>query len=240
MTVYFLLKYLFYTCLILWPVTLVFTVGAIRLFIYGKKVGFTQSLVYESSLKKGDILLMGKQSVYHSWQIQMANVLTGPLEERFWTHTALYAGDGKLWEARPEGVHERRLADYFEEGYYVFAVRHRYIKEDGCFDRLMDFFKDNQDCRYGWIGVLFYSLSILIPVGMDFVFKNKKVDEFCHLDHAYFCSEIIVDGFQSIGFRISAYDGWRVKPADFLHNPFFEPVSPVLQPKAAVGREMPV
>lgn len=238
MTVYFLLKYLFYTSLVLWPFTLIFAAGLICLFIYGKKVSCEYSLSGDSLLKKGDVVLIGKQNIYHSWQIQMSNVLTGPLEERFWTHAAVYAGSGKIWEARPEGVYERELQDYFEGGYCVCALRHRYLKDEASFDRLIAFFKDNENARYGWAGTLFYSLSTFIPVGMDFIFKNKKIDEFCHLDRAYFCSEIIVDAFQSINAEISPYDGWRVKPADFLRNPFFKQVKSISMPAPRLREEL--
>ena len=116
MTIYFWISILISAALVLWPLTLMAIVGAYLLFVYGKSVPVPASVSDWSTLKKGDILLTGKPSTAHSWYIQLSNVLTGKAENRFWTHSALYAGDGKVWEAQPEGVIERRLEDYFTNG----------------------------------------------------------------------------------------------------------------------------
>ena len=63
-----------------------------------------------------------------------------------------------------------------------------------------------------------------MPISFNFLFTNSLIDKICHMDRAYFCSELIVDAFDEIGYPISPYDGWRVKPTDFISNPFLEPV----------------
>ena len=110
-------------------ILLLFLMGIIRLFC-GCREQYMNPIQDPSVLRKGDILLTGKQSVLYSWYIQFANVLTRKIKHRFWTHAAIYAGEGKVWEAQPVGILERDLNDYLKNGYYVRALRHRYISDE--------------------------------------------------------------------------------------------------------------
>ena len=73
-----------------------FLIGCIRLFLFGLGKSYDEPLTDISVFKKGDILLTGKQTVKHSWYIQVSNVLTRKLKHRFWTHAAIYQGEGKV------------------------------------------------------------------------------------------------------------------------------------------------
>ena len=74
-------------------------------------------------------------------------------------------------------------------------------------------------------GAIFYVASILIPVGLNFIFDNPAIDKLFHVENTYFCSELVVDAFSEAGHPISAFDGWRVKPTDFINNPVFREVT---------------
>ena len=199
--------------------------GLVRLFIFGAKKEYDNSIKDISVLKKGDIILTGKQSVFYSFPIQISNVLTRKIKHRFWTHAAIYKGDGKLWEARiGEGVVEGDINDYIEKGFLIRAFRHKYIADDSILDRIVRFCAEHKKCKYGKLGLGFYILSTLMPISFNCIFNNPFVDRLCHLDNAYFCSELIVDAFKEEGHPISPYDGWRVKPTDFISNPLLEPV----------------
>ena len=205
-------------------VVLLLLLGLARL-ISGWRTEYPNPIQDLAALQKGDILLTGKQSVLFSWYIQFANVLTRKVKHRFWTHAAIYAGEGKVWEAQPAGIMERDLNDYIKTGYYVRAFRHRYISDGETFDKVIQFCASKKGGCYDLQGAIFYGISILIPVGFNFLFDNPAIDKLFHVEHAYFCSELVVDAFSEVGYPISPYDGWRVKPTDFISNPVLCEVS---------------
>jgi len=207
-----------------WFLGLALIFGAIRLFILGRREHYGKSISDISILKKGDIILTGKQSVSYSFPIQISNVLTRKVKHRFWTHAAIYRGEGKLWEAQMQGVIERNINDYTENGFILRAFRHRYITNEAELNNIIKFCADQKGCKYGKLGLFFYIFSTFIPFSFNFLFDNPFFDKICHLDNAYFCSELIVDAFKAANFPVSPYDGWRVKPTDFISNPFLEPV----------------
>lgn len=203
----------------------IFAVGCIRLLCASWKQ-YENSIKDISVLKKGDIILTGKQTILDSWYIQLSNVLTRKLKHRFWTHAAIYQGNGKVWEAQPEGIIEKDMKVYIDGGYLIRAFRHKNIQENEIFDRVIQFCAEKKGYHYGIVGLIFYVFSTLIPVSFNWIFDNRYVDRLCNLDNAYFCSELIVDAYCSVGQPISPYDGWRVKPSDFISNPVLEAVIP--------------
>lgn len=205
-------------------VLLLLLIGAWR-FLSGWKAEYPDSIRDTKALRKGDILLTGKQSLGHSPYIQLANVLTRKAKHRFWTHAAIYQGEGKVWEAQPFGIQERGVSDYFQGNYYVRALRHRYIPDDETLNKVVQFCASKKGMGYDLRGAIFYGLSILIPVGFNFIFDHPAIDKLFHVENSYFCSELVVDAFCDAGYPISPYNGWRVKPTDFISNPVLSEVT---------------
>lgn len=207
---------------VVWLLILTVAIGLIRLFILGRKANPEYAILDISILKKGDVILTGKMSLADSWCIQLSNVLTRKVKHRFWTHAAIYRGDGLLWEARPEGIIGKDINEYLKNGYIIRAFRHKYIKDNAVIDRVLKFCEEQKGFKYGWFGLSFYAISSFMPISFNFIFDNYFFDRWCHLDKAYFCSELIVDAFDEAGHPVSPYDGWRVKPSDFISNPVLE------------------
>ena len=210
----------------LWLTSFALLTGVIRLFILGIFQKYPNPIRDISVLKKGDIILTGKQSAKSSVPIQISNVLSRKLKHRFWTHAALYRGNGLLWEAQPKGIISRKISDYLNNGYIIRAFRHKYIKDENILDKVLVFCAKQEGRPYGFLGLLFFTISSFTPISFNFVFTNPLIDRVCRMDRAYFCSELIVDAFYEVGHPISPYDGWRVKPTDFISNPLLEPVEP--------------
>jgi len=180
-----------------------------------------------SKLRKGDIVLTEKNKGLAAWCIKISNILTNGFNLRHWTHAALHIGDGRLIEAQPHGIVYNSIENYVEKNYLLAVYRNKYIKDDdAALERIVNFCEEakKENYAYGWVGLVFYVFSSFLPISFNFIFDNKYVDKWCNLDNAYFCSELIADAYKEAGYRISAYDGWRIKPSDFIKNPFFEPV----------------
>ncbi len=208
----------------LWLLLAAGIIGLFRVFILGPFKKYQNPIKDISILKKGDIILTGSQSTKDSWYIQISNVLTRKIKHRFWTHAAIYRGESLLWEAQPEGIIEKDIKDYLEGGQIIRAFRHKYIKDENIINNVVKYCEDQKGHKYGFLGLLFYVFSTFMPISFNFIFDNKTIDKWLHLDDAYFCSELIVDAFKAVRFPISPYDGWRVKPSDFISNPLLEEV----------------
>lgn len=210
-----------------WPLSVPLTYGLARVFIFGPFFKYDTPLKDGSLLKKGDILLVGQKNIYKSLgatPIQLSNVLTRKLKHRVWTHAAIYAGDSFVWEAQPEGVRKYPVAEYFKGDFLVRAFRHRYINDDAIFNKVLDYCAGCNGYEYGWFGILFFALSTILPSTFNILFENRFVNKWCNMEKAYFCSELIVDAFFESGYPLSAFDGWRVKPSDFISNPLLSPI----------------
>lgn len=201
-----------------------FAIGLFRLIVIAPRQTYPETLRDASLLKKGDILLTGKQDIGYSWYIQISNLLTRKPKHRFWTHAAIYQGNGKVWEAQPAGVIERELSDYFRGGFLIRAFRHKYISDEKVFDQILQFCAEKKGYSYGMKAVVFYTFSTFMPISFNWLFDNPALDAWLKLDKAYFCSELVVDAFCASQYPVSPYDGWRVKPTDFISNPLLAPV----------------
>jgi uncharacterized protein YycO len=224
----FTLKCLVFVAILTSPLFLWIVVfGLFRLFVMGRGRFYDKPIPDISLLKKGDIILTGSNSVNHSWYIQASNVLTRKLKHRFWTHAAIYAGDGNVWEALPgkdKGIVLNAYADYAARGQIVRVLRHKYVHDESLGEQVVRYCQNHKGSAYGGPGIVFYALSTLIPISFNWLFDDCIMDRICGLDEAYFCSELVVDAYASTDNSVSPFDGWRVKPSDFISNPLLEKV----------------
>ena len=66
----------------------------------------------------------------------------------------------------------------------------------------------------------------MTPIGFNFLFNSSLCAQVFQVKNNYFCSELIVEAFEAAGYPISPFDGWRVKPTDFIGNPLLAEVLP--------------
>lgn len=222
MILLFLIKILLYSVTFF---ILLVVCAFIRLFFSRNK--YVQKEIDVNKLRKGDIILTGTNNNLSSFYIKISNILTNGIQDKFWTHAALHIEKGKLIEAQPEGIVYNSIQDYLSKKTLVKVYRNKYIDDSNvALNKMIDFCENakKEGCKYGTVGLIFYVFSIALPVTMNFIFNNKTIDKLCNLDKAYFCSELVADAYGNPGYRISPYDGWRIKPSDFIKNPFFEEI----------------
>lgn len=216
--------FLFTLKAIVWFILLAFLIAILRLFTFGLREKYTEYITDISILKEGDIILVGKQSVSYAWYIQLSNVMTRKIKHRFWIHAAIYKGNSMVWEALQEGIKENNISEYLKDGFIIRAFRHKYITDENVMNKVLQYCEEQKGYKYGWMGLIFYVFSTFTPISFNFLFDNWIVNKLCNLDKAYFCSELIADAFNASGNPISPYDGWRIKPTDFISNPLLDPV----------------
>ena len=130
------------------------------------KVPYKQKQLSLENLRKGDVILTGKKQKTYSWHIKLSNVLTNGIDSQFWTHAALYVGNGQLIEAQPSGLRKCELKEYFDENFLVKALRHKYIDDNAAeWEEIVSFSertKNDADYKYGYVGLFFYVLATFI------------------------------------------------------------------------------
>lgn len=178
-------------------------------------------------LRIGDVILTGSESWSSSMPIQASNILSASEDERYWCHSTIYAGDGKIVEALPEGqgVIVSDLSTYFDGGKRLRVLRHRFLGETEL-TRVVDFCREKAREGYpydNW-GVSFYALAALIPPMMSGWLEHPFAERFFNVEDSYFCSELIADAFLKCGHDVFGRRPWRVKPLDFAHTPLFEEI----------------
>jgi len=205
-----------------------------------KKGKIERSYKYDfSKLKKGDVILTGRDDWGYSQAIQVANILTQGTKNRYWTHACIYTAKGTVIEAQTggKGVIERDLIENYEKkGYKMMALRHKYMsKED--IDKLVEFGRKQvaRKCQYDSWGLLFYVINTIIPPMFSAWLEGEYgdyVDRLFNITKSYFCSELVADAFKvGVGKPVFSTESWRVKPTDFRTNLFFEEIKDVCKPK---------
>ncbi|MEQ1843134.1 MAG: hypothetical protein ABL994_22250, partial [Verrucomicrobiales bacterium] len=197
-----------------------------------KKLKKTPAPTYNCSmdldkLKPGDVILTGVDSWNIAVPIQASNILSNSEEDRHWCHAAIYAGNGTLIEAQSDGrgVTETDIAEYFfPRGQMMRVFRHRYIPEADLL-KAVQFCRDQKGCAYDTWGVSFYGLAALIPPMLSGWLEKPFAERFFNVNDAYFCSELVADGFKHAGHDIFKRRSWRVKPLDFAYTPVFDEIT---------------
>jgi uncharacterized protein YycO len=180
-----------------------------------------------TQLKVGDVILTGVDSWNIAVPIQASNILSNSETDRHWCHAAIYAGNGTLIEAQSDGrgVTETDIAAYFfPRGQMMRIFRHRYLSEADL-DKAVQFCRDQKGCPYDTWGVSFYGLAALIPPLLSGWLEQPFAERFFNVDKAYFCSELVADGFKHAGHDIFKRRSWRVKPLDFAYTPVFDEIT---------------
>lgn len=179
-------------------------------------------------LKPGDIILTGSDSWRNSAPIQASNILSASEDQRYWSHSTIYAGEGQVIEAQPDGrgvTITDLTTGYFDRGFKLWVWRHRFLDDDQL-EEVVKFCRNKAEigCPYDNWGVSFYALAALIPPMMSGWLESPFAERFFNVKGSYFCSELIADAFLETGHDVFGRKPWRVKPLDFAHTPLFEEV----------------
>jgi uncharacterized protein YycO len=189
------------------------------------------------ALKVGDVILTGVNEWGVAAPIQASNILSSSEREkdRYWCHTAIYVGDGKIIEAITEphhdkgdvGVVESTMEDLFKKGNRIRVLRHRYLDETSL-QEVVNYCKSKATggCEYDYWGVSFYALTALMPPMLSGWLGSSFAERIFNVKDAYFCSELIAEAFQAKGHHIFDRVPWRVKPLDFVFSPLFREIPP--------------
>lgn len=180
------------------------------------------------SLQIGDVILTGKESWSNSIPIQTSNLLSNGEKYRYWTHAAIYAGNGKVIEAQSDGrgVTETDLTEYFfKGGYKLMVLRHQFLFPHEL-EEVVRYCQEKQElkCAYDMWGVSFYALASLIPPMLSGWLEGDFAEKFFNVHDSYFCSELVAEAFLAQGWDLFHRKSWRVKPLDFVFNPMFKEV----------------
>ena len=180
-----------------------------------------------SKLQKGDVVLAGYNNWNHAHLIQLSNVLSSGLHNRYWTHALIYTGEEKVIGADmgQDVVEQNILSDYVEKGRKLTVLRHQNISDNEIND-VVQFCENlvSSHTKYDFWGLCFYVLAVTVPPSCSSWLDEDFAEDLFNVKQSYFCSELVAEAFQVAG--VSCFSKkikpWRVSPVDFYENYFFK------------------
>ena len=186
----------------------------------------SRSLSVESLhlLEPADVIVVGHQSPFRSLPsglTQMANAMTEDIAHRYWTHVAIYEGDGWVWEATSEeGVQRAKLEEKYlhRPGEIYVCVRRSKALRARPEKRaeVIRYCADRQNTPYDFYAAIYNAIVNLYPASFATIVAPPSVDDKIYGNNKFTCAELLVDAFAHAGMDVEAKSGWRVKPADFI------------------------
>ena len=152
----------------------------------------------------------------------MANAMTEDITHRYWTHAALYSGNGWIWEATRKGVQSARLKDYLVSGVYVRIRRNKEFrakpeKREDVIGRA----RKQKGARYDFWAPIYNGIVNLYPASFATILVPRWVDRYFCENKKFACAELVVHSFADAGIGVPQKKAWRVKPADFITSDLY-------------------
>jgi tetratricopeptide (TPR) repeat protein/uncharacterized protein YycO len=178
-------------------------------------------------LQPGDVIVVGHQWPFaplsNNGVTQMANAMTEDITHRYWTHAALYSGNGWIWEATRKGVQPARLKDYLNvPGVFVRVRRNKEFraKPDRRED-VIDRCRKQKGACYDFWAPIYNGIVNLYPASFATILVPRWIDRYFCENKKFACAELVVHSFADAGMGVPQKKAWRVKPADFITSDLY-------------------
>lgn len=171
-----------------------------------------------SRLLLGDVILTSNSSPGSS-PIRVANFCKGGYEKRIWSHAALYIGNGQIVESVPGGVRIVSLYEtYLKDGKHgIRVLRKRGLSSDMA-GRIITFCTAQKDVQYDHRAIAYFVFLNLLPPYLAFILTPGYVGGWLNRPNAYFCSELVSEGFKRADVYCFEHEPFQVMPVDFSNS----------------------
>ncbi len=177
-----------------------------------------------NELQPGDIVLTAQKGfILTSLPIRFSNFLSRGIENRLWTHAAMYIGDDYVIESiiSPfKGVIKRKLSENYLNGKYDFIVLRRVPHTKYNFQKAVEYCKSNEGMTYDFKALSYFVLVEIIPQQLNWLVSNDIVNSILDNENSYFCSELVAESLLMSGDYCFDRPPSRIKPLDFLNNKY--------------------
>jgi hypothetical protein len=176
----------------------------------------------------GDVVLTNRMGInWGSLPIKIANFFKRGYEERNWTHAAIYIGSGKIIEAFPGGIVKRDLNEsYLQGNYNLLVLRHKNTTNE-MLNKAIAYCTESKGLPYDFRALVYFLLYNIVPHQAHFLLDNDFMDLRFNVKNAYFCSELVSEGFLRAGIYCFEKAPYKVMPIDFHNDLLFDLVERV-------------
>ena len=196
----------------------------------------TQGAIDINKLKPGDVIITDKRETdLGGIFIRIGNFFQRGFKERGWTHTAIYAGDGNIIEALPEGVQERGFENaYIKQRHDVRILRYKCLTDEQA-RKAIEFCRGEKGDQYAHKKQYYFVLHYLVMPSLRFALENKFFDKVFKRKKAYFCSELVAAGFNAAGSFPFERAPRKIIPLDFYNLMTFDLIAERKHPSEEGG-----
>ena len=188
-----------------------------------------------TSIKAGDILLTWDMSnSLMSLPIKIGNYFKlGPksYKDRGWTHSAVYIGNGQIVEALLDGIVRRDLKEAYLNGKFGLKVKRHKNARDEDIKKAIDFYINEPGVKYDKKGLAYFLLANFVPPQFNFLIDDDYVGKWFNVENAYFCSELVSEGFKRGNIYCFERQPYKVMPIEFDNELLFDNVYEYYLPK---------
>jgi uncharacterized protein YycO len=143
------------------------------------------------------------------------------------SHAALYVGDGRVVEAVGSGVHERPLDELLREENVALVLRYPKLSRDDQL-KILDYARQKTGARFSYFGATLHlpfsvtrrvcELPLLPGAVRDRCLRSVGVLSYAAATESQlFCSQLVMQAYQSAGAPVTDADARLITPADILH-----------------------
>jgi len=178
-----------------------------------------EAVLAQDALEPGDIILTSAATL-RSLGIRIFTLSSV-------SHAALYVGDGRIVEALGSGVHERPLDGLLREENVALVLRYPGLTRDQQLE-ILDYALQKTGARFSFFGATLHvpfsvtrrvcELPLLPGAVRDRCLRSIGVLSYAAATESQlFCSQLVMQAYQSAGAHITDADARLITPADILH-----------------------
>lgn len=156
--------------------------------------------------------------------IKVANFCKVGYSKRFWTHSALYVGEGKLIESVCRGVRAIGLDEAYPEGKTGVRILRRRGLDGVDASRIVEYCRQQIGTRYDFQALAYFVFLHLLPSYLQFILTTDHWGRWLDRPGSYFCSELVSEGFKQAGVYCFEREPHQVMPVDFDNRLLFDEI----------------
>lgn len=182
----------------------------------------------------GDVIVTSVRGMkaLGSLPIRFANYFKRGYDDRIWTHSALYVGNGEVVEAFPSGIVKRNFESaYLSQNAYDLVVLRRHSATPAEMERAIAFCNSQSGRPYDKKAIAYFVILNILPPTLSWIMRSKLLDKCLNTENSYFCSELVAQGLLESEQYCFDREPYQVMPVDFKNTFGFQVIAEVRDSK---------
>ena len=187
-----------------------------------------------SKMIPGDVVVTSVRGMkaLGSLPIRFANYFKRGYNDRIWTHSALYVGNGDVVEAFPSGIVKRNFKTaYLNQNAYDLVVLRRHSATSEELQNAINFCNAQAGRPYDKRAIVYFVILNLLPPTLNWIMRSGLLDKCLNTENSYFCSELVAQGLLESNQYCFDREPYQVMPVDFKNVFGFQMIAEIRDQK---------